>query len=468
MELHVVNLSASQMSAAFKSGELSPVEIVEESFRRLNAWEPHVNAFVHVDYEGARAAAKNAEIRWKNGAPLSPLDGVPVAVKDLVAVSQMPYRRGSEVWPEGIIAETDAPVVARLREAGTIIIGKTATPDSGCRIVTESAVHGITRNPYDLRCTPGGSSGGSSVAIATGVVPIAIGTDGAGSIRIPAASCNHFGLKPSFGRIPIHPPSLFAPHAVTGPMSGTVEDTALAYNIVTRPESRDPYAMPYGNIDWCNGLTTTISGMRIAYSEDLGSGVSIDAEIRGALHSTIRALRELGAHVEEVEFSWPCDPHEVFQVFWQTMYWNSYRALSEAQQERVDKLITSAAEKGSTISLSRYLSASNGRQAMAQKMQMFHQDFPVLLTPVMPVPPYAVGRSTPEPLAEDDWLWCPFTYPFNLTQQPAASVPAGLTQAGLPIAVQLAAANGNEHDLLRVAAALEQIRPWAETQPVLP
>ncbi len=456
------------MIAAFRDGTLSPVEVMERSLRRLDEWEPHVNAFVFVDYDGARASAHLSEKRWRAGTPLGLLDGVPLAVKDLVAVAGMPIRRGSLAWPESMIAESDAPVVARLREAGAILIGKTATPDSGCRIVTESGVHGTTRNPYDLSRTPGGSSGGSSVAVATGVVPIAIGTDGAGSIRIPASSCNHFGLKPSFGRVPIHPPTHFAPHAVMGPVSMSVEDTALAYNVVTRPEPRDPYALPYQAVDWREGLGASLVGMRIAVSYDLGSAVAIDPAVKRAVESTVKCLVELGAQIDEVKIPWPCDVHETFLVFWQTMYWNSYRALSEAQREQVDPLIGSAAGLGRRVGLDRYLSACNARQAMAQTMQIFHQRYTLLVTPVMPVPPYHVGRATPSPVPEDDWTWCPFTYPFNLTQQPAASVPSGFTEEGLPVGVQLVAANGNEHVLLQVAHAIEQVRPWRNTRPALP
>jgi aspartyl-tRNA(Asn)/glutamyl-tRNA(Gln) amidotransferase subunit A len=463
-----VNLTASEMITAFRQGTLSPVEVVQVSLERLDAWEPHVNAFVFVDREGAIAEARRSEVRWRNGAPLGLLDGVPVAVKDLVAVAGAPIRRGSLAWPEGSIAEADSPVVARLREAGAVLIGKTATPDSGCKIVTESAVHGVTRNPYGLERTPGGSSGGSCVAVATGVVPIAIATDGAGSIRIPASNCNNFGLKPSFGRVPIHPPTMFAPHAVTGPVSLSVEDTALAYNVVTRTEPRDPYALPFDPKDWRDSLGAPIKEMRVALSFDLGSGVAIDRSVRGAIESTAQCLRDLGAYVEEVDIRWPCDVLDTFLVFWRTMYWNSYRGLSSEQQKLVDPLIRSAAEQGSSIGLDRYLSACNARQAMAQAMQIFHQTYDVLLTPVMPVPPYAVGRATPTVFAEDDWSWCPFTYPFNLTQQPAASVPAGRAEDGLPIGAQLVAATGNERILFQAAYAIEQARPWKQYSPAFP
>jgi aspartyl-tRNA(Asn)/glutamyl-tRNA(Gln) amidotransferase subunit A len=463
-----VNLTASEMVRAFQERRLSPVDVVQISLERLDAWEPHVNAFVFVDRVRALAEAYRSEVRWRNGTPLGPLDGVPVAVKDLIAVAGAPIRRGSRAWPEGSIADADAPVVARLRESGAVLIGKTATPDAGCKIVTESPVHGITRNPYGLDRTPGGSSGGSCVAVATGVVPIAIATDGAGSIRIPASNCNIFGLKPSFGRVPIHPPTMFAPHAVTGPVSLSVEDTALAYNVVTRTEPRDPYALPFDRRDWRDFLGASIKKKRVALSFDLGSGVAIDQSVRTAIESTAESLRELGVLVGEVAIRWPCDVLETFLVFWQTMYWNSYRGLRPEQQELVDPLIRSAAEQGSKIGLDRYLSACNARQSMAQEMQKFHQTYDVLLTPVMPVPPYEAGRATPTVFAEDDWAWCPFTYPFNLTQQPAASVPAGRTEDGLPIGAQLVAATGNERTLMQVAYAIEQARPWKQYGPAFP
>ncbi len=448
-------MSATEMVAQYRKGTLSPVEVTRAALDRIAATNGDVNAFVSVDEVGAMASARASEERRRRGEPVGLLDGVPVAVKDLLAVAGLPIRRGSLALPEDGRSPEDAPAVARMREHGAVILGKTATPESGCKVVTESAVHGVTRNPHDLRLTPGGSSGGSAAALSLGIVPIALGTDGAGSIRIPAAFCGVFGLKPGFGRVPIHPVSLFAPHAVTGPMTRTVADTALAYNVVTQPEPRDPYALPPDDRDWRDGLEDGVRGLRVSLSTTLGGNVRVDPEVADRVAAAARDFEALGARVELRDPVWPCDPLQTFLVFWRVMYAQSLSAYTPAQRERVDPVIRRIAAEAEGITLDQYLAAQRDRAAMAAAMAQFHTKYDLLLTPVMPVPPWPVGRMAPEGVSEDDWAWCPFTYPFNLTQQPAASVPYGTTAGGLPVGVQLVAAAHAERLVLRAARALE-------------
>ena len=456
------------MLAQFRAGMLSPVEVTRDALDRIARTDGAVNAFVCVDGDGALEAARASERRWRRGESAGLLDGVPVAVKDLIGIAGQPIRRGSLALSADGRSPEDAPVVARMREHGAVFVGKTATPESGCKVVTESAVHGVTRSPFDRRLTPGGSSGGSAAALALGAVPIALGTDGAGSIRIPAAFCNVFGLKPSFGRVPIHPPSLFAPHAVTGPMTRTVADTALAYNVVTLPEHRDPYALPHDGRDWRAGLEDGVRGMRVAFSPTLGGDVPVDPEVAALVAAAARDFEALGADVEPADPVWPCDPLETFLVFWRVMYAQSLRTYTTAQRERVDPVIRRVSEEAAGITLEQYLAAQRDRAAMAAAMMQFHTRYDLLLTPVMPVPPWPAGRMTPEGVPEDDWAWCPFTYPFNLTQQPAASVPCGLTPAGLPVGLQIVAAVNGERLILRAAQALEALRPWGHLYPSFP
>lgn len=434
--------AATELLRRYADRSLSPVEAVRAALDLIRTHEGRVNAWVHVDDGPALDAARASEARWRRGAPAGPLDGVPVGVKDLFAVAGQPMRRGSPAYPAGFVPAEDAPLVARMREAGAILLGKTATPDAGCKLVTESLVHGITRNPHDPRLTPGGSSGGSAVALALGQVPIALGTDGAGSIRVPAAFCGVFGMKPGAGRIPA-PPSPFWPHAVVGPMSRTVADTALAWTVATRPDPRDPYATD-AVTDWPAEALRGVAGLRVA----VAPGAGPVAERAAA------ALARAGAQVGVAAPAWPCDPHGPFMVFWRCMYAQALRLMPPAQAEAVDPVIRSIAAEAAGISRAAFQDALHQRHLMAQAAALFHVKHDLLLCPVMPCLPWEAGRATPAPYPEDDWSWCPHCHPFNMTRQPAASVPFGW-QDGMPLAVQVVGGPGGDALVLRAAAVLE-------------
>ncbi len=407
-----------------------------------------LNAWVFVAADAALDAARASETRWAKGEPAGPLDGVPVGVKDLLAVAGMPMRRGSEAFAADFVPAEDAPIVARLREAGAIFMGKTATPDSGCKLDTTSLVHGITRNPVNAARTAGGSSGGSAVAVACGHVPLAVGTDGAGSIRVPAAFCAIPGFKPGTGRIPA-PVGPFWPHAVTGPMAGSVEDTALAWNICTRPDARDPYAAPFDPAtDWVRVARDGARGLRVAVAESFW-GVQAAPEIAAAVRAAAAALSDAGAAVSVAEPDWGCDVHGIFSVFWRCMYAQSVALMPAEQAARIDPLIADIV--AGAVSQADYFAALAGRDRLALTMSLFHERFDILLCPVMPCQPWEAGL--PGPGGRADWEWCPFTYPFNMTRQPAASVPAGVDADGLPLAVQVVA--WRDSAVFRAAAVLE-------------
>ena len=443
--------SAIEMLAAYRSGKTSPVEVIETSLAAIRS-DP-INAWVYVAEAEALQAAQASETRWRNGEPLGLLDGVPVGVKDLLAVTGQPMRRGSLAFPADYMPPEDVPIISRLREAGAILIGKTSTPDAGCKLDTTSPAHGITRNPFDLRLTPGGSSGGSAAALALGHVPIALGTDGGGSIRVPAAYCGVFGLKPSTGRIPA-PIGPFWPHAVTGPMSRTVLDTALAWNVATLPDPRDPYAFAEPPTDWLAEATRGVAGLRVAIAESF-NGIRASPEIIIALHQAAAILSDAGATVTPAEPAWPCDPLAPFMVFWRCMYAASVALLPPPFPERIDPGIQRIVEAAAPITRQEFQAAIQQRDMLALAMSKFHAQYDLLLCPVMPCQPWQAGRATPAPLPEDDWSWCPFAYPFNLTRQPAASVPIGRDQNGLPLAVQLIAAAGQDGVVLRAGRAIE-------------
>jgi aspartyl-tRNA(Asn)/glutamyl-tRNA(Gln) amidotransferase subunit A len=439
------------MLAAYRSGKTSPVEVIEASLAAIRS-DP-TNAWVYVAEAESLLAARESEIRWRKGEPLGLLDGVPVGVKDLLAVTGQPMRRGSLAFPADYLPPEDVPIISRLREAGAILIGKTSTPDAGCKLDTTSPAHGITRNPFDLSLTPGGSSGGSAAALALGHVPIALGTDGGGSIRVPAAYCGVFGLKPSTGRIPA-PIGPFWPHSVTGPMSRTVLDTALAWNVATLPDPRDPYAFREPPFDWLAEAKRGVSGLRIAIAESF-KGIGASPEITIALQRAAAILSDAGATVTQAEPAWPCDPLAPFMVFWRSMYAASIALLPPPFPERIDPGIQRIVDAAGPITRQEFQAAIQQRDMLALEMSKFHMKFDLLLCPVMPCQPWQAGRATPAPLPEDDWSWCPFAYPFNLTRQPAASFPLGRDQNGLPLAVQVIAAAGQDGVVLSAARAIE-------------
>ncbi len=443
-------LSAIEMLAAYR-GKTSPVEVIEASLAAIKS-DP-TNSWVYVAEAESLQAARESETRWRRGAPQGVLDGVPVGVKDLLAVTGQKMRRGSLAFPPDYLPVEDAPIIARLREAGAILIGKTATPDAGCKLDTTSPAHGITRNPFDLSLTPGGSSGGSAAALALGHVPIALGTDGGGSIRVPAAYCGVYGLKPSTGRIPA-PIGPFWPHAVTGPMSRSVLDTALAWNVATLPDPRDPYTFPGPPTDWVVEAARGVAGLRIAFAETF-NGIGASPEQTAALHRAAAILADAGASIALAEPAWPCDPLEPFMVFWRAMYAGSLAIAPPPFPDRIDPVIQRIVAAAGPITRQDFQNAIQQRDMLSIAMAKFHAQHDLLLCPVMPCQPWAGGRATPEPLPEDDWSWCPFAYPFNLTRQPAASVPLGNDANGLPLGVQLVAAAGQDALVLRASKVIE-------------
>jgi aspartyl-tRNA(Asn)/glutamyl-tRNA(Gln) amidotransferase subunit A len=324
--------SAAQLTGAYHDGRLSPVAVATELLDRIERLGGAVNAFVFVDRDATLAMALESERRWRRAAPLGPLDGVPVTVKDLVAVAGWPLVRGSLALKGTAPPLEDAPAVARLREAGAVLLAKTATSEAGSKIVTRSPAHGVTRNPYDLTRTPGGSSGGAAVALALGIGPIALGTDGAGSIRIPAAWTGVFGIKPSFGRVPTYPPSIFMPHSVIGPMARDVESARLMLGVLSQADRRDPFALPYP-FDEKRAAMRSVAGLRVGVTTDFGvTSPPVDPAILGGIAAAAAHLERAGATLSELRPAWPCDPFEPFMIFWEATYAGFMANTYSAQQ----------------------------------------------------------------------------------------------------------------------------------------
>ena len=448
-------LPAATLLERYREGTLSPVEATMAALARIEQHNEALNAFCLVDREAAIEAACRAEERWHIKAPRGRLDGVPVSIKDVVLTEGWPTLRGSKAIDPHQPWDEDAPAVARLREHGAVLLGKTTTPEFGWKGVTDSPLTGITRNPWDPSRTPGGSSGGAAAAVATGMGALAVGTDGGGSVRIPAAFTGIFGLKPSFGRIPAYPLSPFGTLAHLGPMTRTVEDAALMLTVLAEPDPRDWYALPAEGADYTKGLSGGVEGLRIAFSPTLG-GHRVEPEIAALVAAAARSFAELGAEVEEAEPALP-DCAAAFRTHWYAGAASLLSGFSDEQKAQMDSGLVEIAAEGAGYGLLDYLSAVRVREAIGTAMNRFHERYDLLLTPSLPIPAFEAGLEQPPADDRGRWVdWTPFTYPFNLSRQPAASVPCGLTAAGLPAGLQIVGPLYADALVLRAARAYER------------
>jgi aspartyl-tRNA(Asn)/glutamyl-tRNA(Gln) amidotransferase subunit A len=416
-----------------------------------------LNAFCLVS-ENALEEAKASEARWTAGQPRGLLDGVPVSIKDIILTKGWPTLRGSKtVDPKGPWND-DAPATARLREHGAVLLGKTTTPEFGWKGVTDSPLTGITRNPWNPAKTPGGSSGGAAAAVASGMGPLAVGTDGGGSIRIPCSFTGLFGIKPSFGRVPAWPLSPFGTVAHVGPMTRTVTDAALMLNVLQRPDARDWTSLPPTDVDHLAGLEDGIAGLRVAWSPTLGYA-DVHPEVAAAVATAAQELAGAGAIVEAVDPGFD-DPLEITTGLWFTGAWTLWNTLTPDQQAVTDPDFAAEAELGAQLSNLDVQRLALRRGELGSRMRQFMRRFDVLLTPTVAVPAFDVRPAGSVPLTPEAMLgWTPFSYPFNLTQQPAITVPCGLTSDGLPIGLQLVGPMFDDAVVLRAARAYEQLHP---------
>lgn len=447
-EIH--ELSAVELSSAFGAGQLSPVEVAQELLARIERLDGDINAFCWLDQESTLTQARQAERRWSAGEPLGPLDGVPVAVKDLLLTRGWPTLRGSLCSDPDSEWSVDAPAVARLRDQGAVLMGKTTTPEHGWKAVTDSRLAGLTRNPHDLRKTAGGSSGGSAAAVAAGLVPLALGTDGGGSIRIPSSFCGVVGHKPTVGLVPVWPASPFGVLSHVGPHARDAADAALLLSVLAGASPLDPAsAVPLDpELQHCSW-----AGARIAFSPDLGY-VDVQPEIAAGVAAAARRLEVLGATVELVDPGFG-DPIETFETLWFSGAARVVEQVPEPQRHLMDPGLLDIAEIGRGYRAADYVAALQRRAELASQVDELLERVDILLTPTMPVEPFDVGRDVPEGWPSPRWTsWTPFTYPFNLSGNPAVSVPWGRTAAGLPIGLQLVGRRFADRSVLGAAAAL--------------
>jgi aspartyl-tRNA(Asn)/glutamyl-tRNA(Gln) amidotransferase subunit A len=454
-------LSATELISHYRAKRLSPVEVVKATLARIDRFNGTVNAFCHLDPEGALAAAKASEQRWAAGSPKGLTDGVPLGVKDNIAVAGMPTRFGSKLTSTDPHT-FDAPAVARLKEHGAIVLGKTAMPEYGWKATSDSPLTGFTRNPWDTRMTTGGSSAGAAASAVLGMGALQLGTDGGGSVRIPAAFTGCFGLKPTRARVPAFPASPLGTIAHHGPLTRTVADAALAMTAISAPDTRDVYGWISPAPDFSSGLEDGVRGLRVAYSPKLGFARRVHPEIEGAVAVAAKTLESLGARVEEADPDIGGDPIGTWSTFWWPSMLYQLQAFGDRARDLADPALLAAADKSEAVPVFDTIRAQLHRAQMHNVMAKFHETYDLLLTPSLPLPAFEVGDLVPR---SGDWgtAWCdwaPFSYPFNLTTQPAASVPCGLTKAGLPMGLQIIGAVGADDLVLRASRVIEAALPF--------
>ncbi|MGE0723178.1 MAG: amidase [Alphaproteobacteria bacterium] len=467
MSDEIAYLPVTELGARYRAGTLSPVDVTRVALERIARFEPRINAFcARADDASCLRQSEDAAARWRRGQPLGPFDGVPITVKDAVVAKGWPTLRGSRTADPGEIATEDAPAVARLREQGAIVLGKTTTPEFGWKGVTDSPLSGITRNPWNLKRTPGGSSGGSAAAIAAGIGHAAIGTDGGGSLRIPCAFTGLVAIKATAGRVPNYPASAVGSLGHIGPMTRTVADAALMLDAIGQPDARDGWCLPRAAAPFADAIEGGVRGLRIAFSPTLGYA-AVDPEVAEIVARAVAEFAEMGARVETVEAPFP-DPSDCFRAHFFVGIAHSCRSFGPEQLAVMDKGLVRVLKAARRFKLHDFMAAMDFRASLARTMRQFHERHDLLLTPTLAVPAFTAGRLAPKGYDQRDWLnWTPFTYPFNLTGQPAATVPCGFTRSGLPVGLQIVGALHDDGTVLRAAHAYQKSHPTLQRRPRL-
>ena len=457
------DLSAAELLAAFRSKALSPVEVTRSVLLHMHRWEPHLHATYALDAEQALAQAEASQARWLKGMPHGALDGVPVTIKENIATRGVPVPVGTAAT-ELVPAAADAPPAARLREAGAVILCKTTMPDYGMLSSGLSSFHQLTRNPWDLSKNPGGSSAGAAAAAAAGYGPLHVGTDIGGSLRLPAGWCGIFTLKPSLGRIPIFPPYA---GRVAGPMTRSVADSALMMSTLTLPDVRDTMSLPYQSIEW-QQLDRDIKGLRIGLLLDAGWGMAVEPEVRAAVEAAARRFEAAGAIITPIQPFTTRSMVDGIDDFWRTRSWLDLSALPEARRARVLPYIAEWARGGAGLSGERVFRGYSQMGAMRDAAVAATRPFDMLLSPTAPMPAFAAEWAGPSNDPARPFEHIAFTLPFNMSEQPAASINCGTTASGLPIGLQIVGQRFDDLGVLQVSRAFEQLRPAQRPWPTPP
>jgi len=458
---------ATQLARLIRAKQLSPVELTRAVLERIERLNPVVNAFCTLTADAALQAARAAEQAVMQGGQTGPLHGIPFSIKDLHFTRGVKTMSGSFIFAERV-PEVDAPFVRRLHAAGGILVGKTTTPEFGWKAIGDSPVTGITRNPWNTGMTTGGSSAGAGAAAAAGLGPIHQGSDGAGSIRIPSGFCGIYGLKPTYGRVPMWPVSNSDYTSHVGPMTRTVADAALMLAVMAGPDEWDRTSLEAAPEDYVGRLHEGIKGLRVAWSADLG-GLRVDPEVASVAREAARTFEALGCAVEEVKPGF-ADSHDLIRCMWSAHEAGNYAQYLPRWRDRMDPGLVACIEEGLRYSVVDYVEARGRKFAFWDSVRPLFEKYALLLTPTTSVGALPVGRLNPEgwPQHTWDWLgWASFSYPFNFTGQPAATVPAGFTPGGLPVGLQIVGRRFADLAVLQASAAYEAARPWASRRPPL-
>lgn len=462
--LDICYTPATELLQRFRTRELSPVEVTGVILERIGELNPTLNAYLTVTVERALEDALKAERAWGGAGECGPLCGVPISIKDLTPTRGIRTTRGSLLY-EDAVPDEDGVFVERVYAAGAVMLGKTNTPEFGWKGDSGNRLIGPTHNPWKQGRTAGGSSGGAAAAVAAGLGPLAQGSDGAGSIRIPAGFCGVFGLKPSFGLVAYYPPSSVEPLAHLGPITRTVRDAALLLNVVGQFDSRDRNSYRH-DTDFLAACEGGVKGLRVAWSPDLGFA-AIDPEVRELTERAAWRMTELGCEVDEIRIELP-DPWPIVDVLWLAAQAGLHRDNFEQVREAIDPGRVPLVERGRELSAVDLYDAYNARTAYYGQMQAAMQGYDLLVTPQLPVTAFTAGENNPAQIDGRDvsyLSWTAYTYPFNATGHPAASVPCGFASDGLPVALQFVGNWRDDATVLRAAAAFEEMAPWADKRP---
>jgi aspartyl-tRNA(Asn)/glutamyl-tRNA(Gln) amidotransferase subunit A len=458
---------ATVLAAQIQSRQISPVEVMRAVLAQIERNEPRINAFAHLEPETAMAHARLAEAALLSGQPIGRLHGLPVTIKDLAPTRDMPTQYGSQSMA-GFRPDFETPFVTRLREAGAIVIGKTTTSEFGWSGVSRSPLTGITHNPWKHGYSAGASSAGAGAAAAAGYGPLHQGSDGAGSIRMPSHFCGVFGLKPSYGRVPAFPQGGGDYTSHSGPMTRTVADSALMLEVMSGPHPLDHTSLDAAPAPYLARLGEGIRGKRIAYSRDLGHA-RVDPEIAALVEKAVAKFTELGAVVEEATPPWASEGPELVRAFWSAHLVRLVPKL-EAFESRMDPGLVACIKAGQAVEIGDYMRKRERKMNYIAAMQLWFADFDFLLTPSASVAAFPAELLMPAhwPQHEWDWVsWAEFSYPFNFSGNPAASVPCGFTAAGLPVGLQIVGRLHDDLGVLQASAAFEAVAPWADQRPNL-
>ncbi len=457
-------LSANELFYSYVKGDLTPTQVITDLVERIYTVNSKINAFICYDADLAMKNAIESESRYKNKAFLSPLDGVPVSIKDLILTKDMATLRGSKSIENIDIVFEDAPVVSKLKGAGAIIIGKTSSPEFGHKGTTQSDRHGITLNPWNISKNAGGSSGGSAAAVSAGLGPMSIGTDGGGSVRIPCSFSGLFGLKPTFGRIPAYPLSPFGTVANLGPITRTVKDAAMMMNIIAKPDVKDWFSIPINCNDYLDYISKDIKGIRLGYTFDwgmskyLGSN-NLDSEVIEAVEDTIESLKAYGIIIEKIDINWPNEPYPIFKAIWESGAANLYRKLRDDQKENVEFTFLDFSNRGKDYTLFDLMDIEAARAENSSYFsKILEKKYTAIIGPTMPIVAFDAHRNVPNGWPEKDiFSWTPYTFPFNLTKHPASTVNCAFSKLGLPIGMQVVSPLFREDICMGVSYIIEKV-----------